>query len=64
MVFANGFLFLVKELGLFINLVIGLGFWMLLALISILYCEQCITMNEYKICWFSRFGFCRFSEVL
>jgi hypothetical protein len=25
--------------------------------ISILYCKQCITMNGYRICWFSRFGF-------
>jgi hypothetical protein len=25
--------------------------------ICILYCKQCITMNEYRICWFSRFGF-------
>jgi hypothetical protein len=30
---------------------------MSLALICILYCKQCITMNEYRICWFSRFGF-------
>jgi hypothetical protein len=30
---------------------------MLLAPICILYCKQCITMNEYRICWFSRFGF-------
>jgi hypothetical protein len=30
---------------------------MLLAPICILYCKQCITMNEYKICSFSRFGF-------
>jgi hypothetical protein len=37
--------------------VIGLGFWMSLAPICILYCKQCITMNEYRICWFSRFGF-------
>jgi hypothetical protein len=28
-----------------------------LAPICILYCKQCITMNEYRICWFSRFGF-------
>jgi hypothetical protein len=25
--------------------------------ICIFYCKQCITMNEYRICWFSRFGF-------
>jgi hypothetical protein len=25
--------------------------------ICILYCKQCITMNEYEICWFSQFGF-------
>jgi hypothetical protein len=25
--------------------------------ICIMYCKQCITMNEYRICWFSRFGF-------
>jgi hypothetical protein len=25
--------------------------------ICILYCKQCITMNEYRICWFSWFGF-------
>jgi hypothetical protein len=25
--------------------------------ICILYCKQCITMNEYIICWFSRFRF-------
>jgi hypothetical protein len=30
---------------------------MLLALICILYCKHCNTMNEYRICWFSRFGF-------
>jgi len=30
---------------------------MLLAPICILYCKQCITMNEYRICWFSQFGF-------
>jgi hypothetical protein len=28
-----------------------------LAPICILYCKQCNTMNEYRICWFSRFGF-------
>jgi hypothetical protein len=55
-VFSDGFLFPIKELGLFIQ-GIGLGFWMLLAHICILYCKQHITMNEYKICWFSRFGF-------
>jgi hypothetical protein len=27
--------------------------------ICILYCKQCNTMNEYRICWFSRFGFPR-----
>jgi hypothetical protein len=27
--------------------------------ICILYCKQCITMNEYIICWFSGFGFPR-----
>jgi hypothetical protein len=30
---------------------------MLLAPICILYCKQCITMNEYRICWFSGLGF-------
>jgi hypothetical protein len=25
--------------------------------ICILYCKQCITVNEYRICWFSQFGF-------
>jgi hypothetical protein len=25
--------------------------------ICILYCKQCNTLNEYNICWFSRFGF-------
>jgi hypothetical protein len=30
---------------------------MMLAPICILYCKQCIMMNEYRICWFSRFGF-------
>jgi hypothetical protein len=30
---------------------------MSMAPICILYCKQCITMNEYRICWFSRFGF-------
>jgi hypothetical protein len=30
---------------------------MSLAPICILYCKQCNTMNEYRICWFSRFGF-------
>jgi hypothetical protein len=28
-----------------------------MAHICILYCKHCITMNEYRICWFSRFGF-------
>jgi hypothetical protein len=28
-----------------------------LAPICILYCKQCITVNEYRICWFSQFGF-------
>jgi hypothetical protein len=32
---------------------------MLLDPICILYCKQCITMNEYRICWFSWFGFPR-----
>jgi hypothetical protein len=30
---------------------------MSLAPICILYCKQCNIMNEYNICWFSRFGF-------
>jgi hypothetical protein len=30
---------------------------MSLAPICILYYKQCITMNGYRICWFSRFGF-------
>jgi hypothetical protein len=30
---------------------------MSLAPICILYCKQCITKNEYRICWFSRFRF-------
>jgi hypothetical protein len=55
--FFNGFLFLVKELGLLTNP----GHWVrvldVMAPICILYCKQCITMNEYRICWFSRFGF-------
>jgi hypothetical protein len=25
--------------------------------ICILYCKHCNTMNEYRICWFSWFGF-------
>ena len=37
--------------------VIGLEFWMPLDPICILHCKQCNTMNEYNICWFSRFGF-------
>jgi hypothetical protein len=37
--------------------VIGLGFWMSLDPICILYCKHCNTMNEYRICWFSWFGF-------
>jgi hypothetical protein len=32
---------------------------MSLAPICIFYCKQCITMNEYRICWFSHFGFPR-----
>jgi hypothetical protein len=51
-VFADGFLFLVKELGLLTNP----GHWVKVP-ICILYCKQCITMNEYRICWFSWFGF-------
>jgi hypothetical protein len=30
---------------------------MSLAPICILYCKNCNTMNEYRICWFSRFAF-------
>jgi hypothetical protein len=30
---------------------------MSLAPICILYCKQCNTINEYRICWFSQFGF-------
>jgi hypothetical protein len=30
---------------------------MSLAPICILYCKQCIAMNEYRICWFSQLGF-------
>ena len=55
-VFTDGFLFLVKELGFLTNL----DHWvrvMSFDPICILYCKQCITMNEYRICWFSRFGF-------
>jgi hypothetical protein len=29
---------------------------MSLAHVCILYYKQCITMNEYRICWFSQFG--------
>jgi hypothetical protein len=57
-VFVDGFLFPVKELGLLTNP--GhwvIGFWTPVAPICILYCKQCITMNGYGICWFSRFGF-------
>jgi hypothetical protein len=58
MVFADGFLFPVKELGFWTNL----GHWVRvldgpLAPICILYCKQCNTMYEYNICWFSQFGF-------
>jgi hypothetical protein len=28
-----------------------------MASICILYCKQCITVNEYRISWFSQFGF-------
>jgi hypothetical protein len=44
MVFADGFLFPVKELGFGLIQVIGLGFWMPLAPICILYCKQCKTI--------------------
>jgi hypothetical protein len=57
MVFVDGFLFPIKELELLTNPGHWLGFWMSLAPICILYCKQYITMNEYRICWFSRFGF-------
>jgi hypothetical protein len=50
--FSDGFLFPVKELGLLTNP----GHWVRV-LDCILYCKQCITMNEYRICWFSRFWF-------
>ena len=56
MVFVDGFLFPVKELGLLTNPV----HWVRVLDVAhacILYCKQCITMNEYRICWFSRFGF-------
>jgi hypothetical protein len=55
--FVDGFLFMVKELGLLTNPGHWVRVWMLLAPICILYCKQCINMNEYRICWFSRFGF-------
>jgi hypothetical protein len=42
MVFSDGFLFLVKELGLLTNPGIELGFWMSLAHICILYCKNCM----------------------
>ena len=57
MVFFDGFLFSVKELGLLTNP----GHWVrvldVVRSYIILYCKQCITMNEYRICWFSQFGF-------
>jgi hypothetical protein len=56
MVFVDGFLFPVKELGLLTNP----GYWIRVLdatdPICILYCKQCM-MNEYRICWFSRLGF-------
>jgi hypothetical protein len=51
------FYFWLRNKGFGLIQVIGLGFWMPLAPICILYCKQCNTMNEYNICWFSRFGF-------
>jgi hypothetical protein len=30
---------------------------MSVAPICIFYCKQCIIMNEYRICYFSKFGF-------
>jgi hypothetical protein len=56
--FADGFLFSITELGLLTNtghrvrVLYALGSYM-----YILYCKQCITMNEYRIFWFSQFGF-------
>jgi hypothetical protein len=55
--FADGFLFPVKELGLLTNP----GHWIrVLDAIWLLY-VYCIVnnvcVNEYRICWFSRFGF-------
>jgi hypothetical protein len=55
--FADGFLFPIKELGLLTNPGHWVRFWMALAPICIFHCKQCITMNEYKICRFYRFGF-------
>jgi hypothetical protein len=58
MVFVDGFLFPVKELGLWTNP----GHWVrVLDVVGLLY-VYCIVnnvshMNEYRICWFSRFGF-------
>jgi hypothetical protein len=51
------FYFQLRNLGFVLIQVIGLGLWMLLAPICILYCKQCNTIYEYNICWFSRFGF-------
>jgi hypothetical protein len=51
------FYFRLRNWGFELIQVIGLGFWMLLAPICILYCKQRNTMYEYNICWFSWFGF-------
>jgi hypothetical protein len=59
MVFSDGFLFQVNKLGLLTNSSHWVRFCILLIPICILYCKQSITMNGYKICWFSGFGFPR-----
>jgi hypothetical protein len=55
--FVDGFIFPVKKLGFWTNP----GHWVRVldaaAPICILYCKHCNTMNKYRICWFSRFGF-------
>jgi hypothetical protein len=51
------FYFRLRNKGFGLIQVIRSGFWMPLAPMCILYCKHCNIMKEYRICWFSRFGF-------
>jgi hypothetical protein len=55
--FVDGFLFPVKELGFWTNPVHWVRVLDAAGSYMYFYCKHCNTMNEYRICWFSRFEF-------